>query len=85
MQSLQVGKAITLAEMEARRCDGEHIWIETVASLTVWEGEPAVQLVARDVTERRRTAEAYRVVVENIRDAMWIMERGADGNGARAS
>ncbi|MGE0601550.1 MAG: PAS domain S-box protein [Dehalococcoidia bacterium] len=79
MGSLQSGKSIALAEMEVRRCDGEIIWIETIASVTVWEGEPAVQLVARDVTERRQTAEAYRAVVENIRDAMWIMERGADG------
>jgi len=79
MRSLQEGSAIALAEMEVKRCDGEVIWIETIASITVWEGEPAVQLVARDVTERRRTAEAYRVVVENIRDAMWVMDRGLDG------
>lgn len=78
MESLQAGEAITLAEMEVRRCDGQHIWIETVASETTWEGGPAVQLVARDVTERRLTAEAYRVLVENVQDAMWIEERGED-------
>lgn len=78
MRAIAAGGAIELAEMEVRRCDGAVIWIETIASLTVWEGEPAVQLVARDITERRKVAEAYRVVVENIRDAMWIMERGAD-------
>ncbi len=79
MRSLQEGESISLAEMEVRRCDGEVIWIETIASRTVWGGEPAVQLVARDVTERRRTSDAYRVVVETVRDPMWIMERGADG------
>lgn len=78
METLQAGEAITLAEMEVRRCDGQHIWIETVASATTWEGGPAVQLVARDVTERRFTAEAYRVLVENVQDAMWIVERHED-------
>ncbi len=79
MGSLQAGQSIALAEMEVRRCDGELIWIETIASITIWESEPAVQLVARDVTESRKAAEAYRAVVENIRDAMWIMERRPDG------
>ena len=79
MRSLQQGSEIALAEMEVQRCDGVPIWIETIASMTVWEGEPAVQLVARDVTERRRVAESYRIVVETVRDAMWVMDRGNDG------
>ncbi len=79
MRDLQNGQDIALAEMEVRRCDGEVIWIETIASLTVWEGGPAVQLVARDVTERRRIADTYRGVVESVREAMWVMDRGADG------
>ena len=79
MRTLQEGHSIPLAEMEIERCDGEIIWIETVASPTTWQGRRVVQLVARDVTERRRVAEAYRVVVENIRDPMWTMDRGHDG------
>ena len=79
MRDLQKGTSIPLAEMEVRRCDGEIIWIETIASLTIWEGAPAVQLVARDVSERRRIAEAYRVVVESVGESMWVMDRGADG------
>ena len=78
MRALENGANIALAEMEARRCDGEVIWIETIASVTVWEGAPAVQLVARDVTDRRRTADTYRGVVESVREAMWVMERGSD-------
>jgi len=79
MKALQAGAEIGLVEMEVRRCDGVRIWIETIASQTVWNGEPAVQLVARDVTEKRKAAEAYRIVVDNVRDAMWVMDRGADG------
>jgi PAS domain S-box-containing protein len=78
MRAVRAGQTLTLAEMEVRRCDGAVIWIETIASTTVWEGEPAVQLVARDVTERRRIAETYRGVVESVREAMWVMERGPD-------
>ncbi len=78
MRALQEGGSISLAEMEVRRCDGAVIWIETIASVTVWEGEPAVQLVARDVTERRRIAETYRGVVESVREAMWVMDRSLD-------
>ncbi|MEO8541234.1 MAG: PAS domain S-box protein [bacterium] len=79
MRDLQQGEAIALAEMEVQRCDGEVIWIETIASVTTWEGEPAVQLVARDVTERRKIAETYRGVVESVREAMWVVDRGSDG------
>ncbi len=79
MRAIQDGDSIALAEMEVRRCDGGVIWIETIASMTVWEGAPAVQLVARDVTERRRIAETYRGVVESVREAMWVMDRGTDG------
>jgi PAS domain S-box-containing protein len=79
MRELRDGRDIALTEMEVRRCDGETIWIETIASRTIWEGGPAVQLVARDVTDRRKLAEAYRVLVESVRDAMWIMDRGGDG------
>lgn len=75
MAALQAGSALPLAEMEVRRCDGRVIWIETIASATVWEGAPAVQLVARDVTERRRIAETYRTVVESVSEAMWVTDR----------
>jgi len=79
MKEVAKGNAIPLAEMEARRFDGEVIWIETTATGTIYQGTPAVQLVARDVTGRRRTEEAYQAIVEGIREAMWIMDRGADG------
>jgi PAS domain S-box-containing protein len=79
MNLVRQGQAVASVEMEIRRCDGEVIWIETIASATSWQGEAAVQMVARDVTERRKASEAYRVVVETVPDPMWIMDRGLDG------
>jgi diguanylate cyclase (GGDEF)-like protein/PAS domain S-box-containing protein len=36
------------------RCDGDDLWVETVASLTTFEGRPAIQVLCWDVTERVR-------------------------------
>ena len=77
--ALQRGEEIGITEVEVRRCDGEPIWVETVGSATVWEGAPATQLVARDVTERRRVAETYRSVVDGVRDVLWVVDRDAEG------
>ncbi|MCC6961007.1 MAG: PAS domain S-box protein [Dehalococcoidia bacterium] len=73
------GEEIGITEVEVRRCDGEPIWVETVGSATVWEGAPATQLVARDVTERRRSAETYRSVVDGVRDVLWVVDRCNQG------
>jgi PAS domain S-box-containing protein len=54
MNLVRQGQPVASVEMEIRRCDGEVIWIETIASATSWQGEAAVQMVARDVTERRK-------------------------------
>ncbi len=79
MRDLAAGIDIPAVELQARRMDGEVIWIETMASRTVYQGEPAVQLVARDITARREQDASYRSVVESVRDPMWIMDRAADG------
>jgi two-component system, cell cycle sensor histidine kinase and response regulator CckA len=79
MRELAAGVAIPAVELKVRRVDGEVIWIDTIATQTVYEGGPAVQLFARDVTARREQAAAYRSVVESVRDPMWIMDKAEDG------
>ncbi len=79
LRNLRAGWPVPTFEMQILRCDGELIWVETNSSAITWGGEPAVQLVARDTTERRRAAETYRGVVEGVRDALWVLERGRDG------
>ncbi len=48
--------------LEARfiRLDGEMIDVEIAESLIAYQGKPAVQLVIRDITERRRTEDFLR-------------------------
>ncbi|MCX7619071.1 PAS domain S-box protein [Tepidiforma sp.] len=79
MRRLAAGEPLEPAEMEITRCDGTTAWIETVASRTVYGGEPAVQLWARDITERRKVEVLYRAVVESVRDPIWIADRDDAG------
>ena len=42
------------AELRFVRLDGESVYVESAARLITYDGRPAVQVSARDVTERRR-------------------------------
>ena len=55
----ETGEPGYLLEEKLLRLDGREIDVEVAGSRIVFEGEPAIQLVGRDVTERRR-AEAER-------------------------
>jgi len=74
MRRLAAGEAVGVAEEEFICCDGAVIRVETLAGPTVYGGEPAVQLWVRDVTEQRKVEALYRVVVESVRDPMWIAD-----------
>ena len=54
---LERAQALEPAEVEARRLDGETIYLETRAVAILDAGEPAVLVIGRDVTERRRAEE----------------------------
>ncbi len=67
-------KDITEFKLTAK--NGEHIYIETKASLLYHEGEPyAIQGIGRDITNRKRSEEAlreseerYRTILESIEE-----------------
>lgn len=49
-----------------QRLDGSLISVEVASGPTVWEGRPAAQVVARDVTERERSEAALREAHEAL-------------------
>ncbi|MBL8829669.1 MAG: PAS domain S-box protein [Planctomycetaceae bacterium] len=51
---------LSLHHVRIRRLDGEYIDVETCAGPCMFNGAPAIQLIARDVTERIRNEEAAR-------------------------
>lgn len=54
-----------IAEEKLIRCDGEIIHVEIASLLVKYEGEMAIQIILRDITERKRAQEA---LIESERD-----------------
>lgn len=54
------GQAVPLRHFRVRRFDGEFIDVESCAGPCTHEGRPAMQLIARDVTDRKRAEEEKR-------------------------
>jgi PAS domain S-box-containing protein len=64
------------------RLDGSTIDVEVTAVPIMWEGRPAMQVVFRDITERKRmeeelkaSEERYRDLFENANDGIYILDR----------
>ncbi len=78
-QALQEGKTGVLTEERFRQKDGSWVWVEVVNAPFVWKGRPAVQVVVRDVSERKRLAGR----VEELATQMQaIFESSPDGLAA---
>lgn len=48
---------LTSSEWRVLRADGRPVTVETVASRIVWQGRPALQVCARDISERKAAQE----------------------------
>jgi PAS domain S-box-containing protein len=77
------GENVPAFEARFQRTDGTVSWIEINGVLIDWEGAPANLFFLKDVTERRRlealtqsAAERYRAVVENVNDAILVVQKG---------
>jgi diguanylate cyclase (GGDEF)-like protein/PAS domain S-box-containing protein len=51
------------------RCDGSFIDVEVCSAPFLYEGKPAIQVIARDITERKAAEEALRISQDKYRAA----------------
>lgn len=58
---LEQGKSKSLTERKWVRLDGTTVDVEVTASVLPFKGDTAIQVLVRDITERKRAAEALRV------------------------
>jgi PAS domain S-box-containing protein len=81
-RSLATGQPAPPLTEKFIRLDGTLIDVEVTAVPIIWEGRPAMQVVFRDITERKRmeeelkaSEERYRDLFENANDGIYILDR----------
>ncbi len=75
------GQPTTFEEQKILRLDGEVIDVEAAAAPLIYEGRPAVQVVARDITERKKADSAlrtsedlYRSTIDSMADMIHVVD-----------
>ncbi|MCD6307933.1 MAG: PAS domain S-box protein, partial [Candidatus Latescibacteria bacterium] len=72
----RTGYQSRVTEYTLRRKDGAFVEVETMASLIYSGGKPnAIQGIARDITDRKRSEEALRTMLDKISDYESIVNR----------
>jgi two-component system, LuxR family, sensor kinase FixL len=74
---LATGQASLPTIQPRRRLDGSLVYIEAVAAPIEWEGDKALQIIKRDVTEQRRAEGSLRSMIETTQDAVISINRQA--------
>ncbi len=67
IQKIRAGLELNAQEKKILRLDGEVVEVEGIASGIMYHGRPAVQVVLRDITERKQAREALRAANEKLR------------------
>jgi diguanylate cyclase (GGDEF)-like protein/PAS domain S-box-containing protein len=57
-------------ELQLERHDGKVLWLQWTSKKISWNGQPALQVVARDITEEKEAQEKIRVLNERINLAL---------------
>ena len=78
---LEGGVSVPLIEERFLRMDGSTVDVEVAAALTTYQGKPAVQVVVRDITERKQVETALamsvseqRSIMETIPDIVFVLD-----------
>lgn len=78
---METCKSVPLSEEKIVRFDGRVLDVEIAAGYFLYEGQPAIQTVIRDITERKASREAlklseerYRITFENTGSSIVIVE-----------
>ncbi|HYA30447.1 MAG TPA: PAS domain S-box protein, partial [Acidobacteriota bacterium] len=74
---LQTGQPNPPAVQPRLRLDGSRIYVEAVAGPLMWEGDQAVQVIMRDLTEQRKAERSLRGLIETTQDAVISIDREA--------
>lgn len=72
-------------EMQILRLDGDSLEVEVSSNVMRYQGVPAIQSVLRDISQRqnnerelRRNEEQLRLLIENIPEALTILDKNGD-------
>jgi PAS domain S-box-containing protein len=74
-QRLLNGSSLPLRETRVRRLDGREVPVEVTSSRVDWLGQPAVQTMLRDITERKRMERELYAAKDELQYANERLER----------
>ena len=66
IREMKEGKEVSMIEEKLLRLDGTAIDVEAAASPFIYQGKPGVQVVARDITERKRAQREIKKLNEDL-------------------
>jgi PAS domain S-box-containing protein len=66
IQQLLEGEEIPLREYRLRRLNGEEISVEASSTLIDYQGRPSIQVIAREITERKRAEQEREIMLRQL-------------------
>jgi diguanylate cyclase (GGDEF)-like protein/PAS domain S-box-containing protein len=68
------GAVSETAEARLTRPDGTELTVESTSVRTTWDGQPAFQVILRDITERRAAEQRFAVVVDALDEGVIMVD-----------